>query len=244
MYCPYCKAEISDDSSSCSKCDKNLVLIKNESEYTCSQCGNDIPVDALYCWKCGEAFELSDDQVSKVQTKIYIPPPSRSLRANKKIVDENVCKTCTNHFIIGEEILLCEGCQSYYHKTCWENVGGCNQTTCKEELKLCPFCGKEIKSSALKCRHCGQYIDTYLKNKHVAKGKLKEASEALGYAIFGIFCFGIVLGPIAISKGNSALKIIDNEPGWEGRGKAKAAVILGWIVIVLWVLGLISRFAG
>ena len=72
----------------------------------------------------------------------------------------------------------------------------------------------------------------------------KEAGEALKYAIVGIFCFGIILGPIAISKAAKAKKMIAENPRLTGAGKATAAQIIGAIVIVLWVLGIIARVAG
>jgi hypothetical protein len=72
----------------------------------------------------------------------------------------------------------------------------------------------------------------------------KEAGEALTYAIIGIFCFGIILGPIAISKANKAKKKIEADPRLTGSGKATAATTIGIIVIVLWVVGMIARLAS
>ncbi len=53
----------------------------------------------------------------------------------------------------------------------------------------------------------------------IPKGPVKEASEALTYALIGIFCFGIILGPIAISKGSKALNIINEDPGMKEGGR-------------------------
>ncbi|MGZ4808120.1 MAG: hypothetical protein ACXVJO_01940 [Thermoanaerobaculia bacterium] len=68
-----------------------------------------------------------------------------------------------------------------------------------------------------------------------------EAAEALKYAIIGIFCFGIILEPIAISKALKAKKMIAANPNLTGEGKANAALIIGIIGLVLWVLGIIAR---
>jgi len=72
----------------------------------------------------------------------------------------------------------------------------------------------------------------------------KEAGEALKYAIIGIFCFGIILEPIAISKALKAKKMLDTNPRLTGSGKATAALIIGIISLLLWVLGLIGKFAS
>lgn len=69
----------------------------------------------------------------------------------------------------------------------------------------------------------------------------KEANEALTYAIIGIFCFGIILEPIALSKAAKAKKMIDMNPRLLGSGKVMAARIIACIALVLWVIGLIYR---
>jgi len=71
-----------------------------------------------------------------------------------------------------------------------------------------------------------------------------EANEALKYAIIGIFCLGIILGPIAISKGLKAKKMIAMNPRLAGSGKATAAIVIASIALVLWGLGMIARISN
>lgn len=71
----------------------------------------------------------------------------------------------------------------------------------------------------------------------------KEANEALTYSIVGIFCFGIILEPIAISKALKARKMMQLNPRLSGSGKATAALIIGIVALVLWVIGMIGRFS-
>jgi hypothetical protein len=68
-----------------------------------------------------------------------------------------------------------------------------------------------------------------------------EASEALKYAIIGIFCFGIILEPIAISKAAQAKKMIKANPNLTGEGKATAAMIIGIVGLLLWVVSIFMR---
>ena len=70
-----------------------------------------------------------------------------------------------------------------------------------------------------------------------------EAGEALKYAIIGIFCFGFILGPVAIFKAIAAKKVLAEDPSLAGSGKATAALIIGIIVTVLNVLGILAKVA-
>jgi hypothetical protein len=72
----------------------------------------------------------------------------------------------------------------------------------------------------------------------------KEASEALKYALLGIFCFGIVLEPMAITKALAARRLIQEDPTLSGAGKANAALVLGCAILALWVLGMVSKVTG
>ena len=71
----------------------------------------------------------------------------------------------------------------------------------------------------------------------------KEAGQALTYAIVGLFCFGIILEPIAIAKALKAKKMMTLNPNLTGSGKATAALVIAIVGLALWVLGLIVRLA-
>ena len=72
-----------------------------------------------------------------------------------------------------------------------------------------------------------------------------RGTTVLVLGIIGIFCFGIILGPIAAVMGKRALDEIDANPGaYTNRGQVQAGMILGIVAIVLWVVGLIVRVAA
>lgn len=72
----------------------------------------------------------------------------------------------------------------------------------------------------------------------------KEANEALKYAIIGLFCFGIILEPIAISKALKARKMMEANPNLTGSGRATAALIIAVIGLLLWVAGIFARISA
>ena len=68
-----------------------------------------------------------------------------------------------------------------------------------------------------------------------------EAAEALKYAIFGLFCCGLILGPIAISKGVGARRAIQSDPSLTGEAKANIAIMLGIVALLMWAVNTIAR---
>ncbi len=206
----------------------------------CPRCGLTNPASAITC-DCGYRLKALPAEESTVVRREL--PEATSLKANMTIVEEEACKICGEGFTFGDDIKQCGRCRSFFHSKCWEKEDGCNQPGCKEETKKCPRCGKEIKKSALKCRYCGQYVDQVLEERLKPKPEPKEASTALTYSIISIFCFGFILGPLAIAKGVKALNMIQMDPEHKGRGKAIAGITIGSISTLLNILGFIARIS-
>ena len=135
----------------------------------------------------------------------------------------------------------------------------------------CPTCNTQNPAFAEKCSNCGlnlQWERKQQKRKEDEQRKQQErelagregstqaeigaaltkergrklAGEALTAAIVGILFCGIFLEPYAIHKARQAKSILS--PGEEGRGKADAAEILGWILVVVWVLAMIVTLSN
>src|SRR5258708_2181920 len=125
-------------------------------------------------------------------------------------------------------------CKNHPEVTAEDRCSGCAEPFCRDCLvemhgqKYCASC----KVLALK----GQPPVV-----EEATIPCKEANEALTYAIVGIFCFGIILEPIALVKASKARKMIAMNPRLEGSGKVTAATIIASIMFVLWVIGLFVR---
>jgi hypothetical protein len=77
-----------------------------------------------------------------------------------------------------------------------------------------------------------------------AKETSPAAKEALKYALVGLLCCGIILGPLAFVKGTEAKKEIARNPRLTGEGIATAAQVIGVIEFLLNILGIFARVAG
>lgn len=70
-----------------------------------------------------------------------------------------------------------------------------------------------------------------------------SAQKAMIAGIVGVLCC-VILGIFAIIWGNAAKKEIAASGGTlGGDGKATAGVVLGWISIVLWAIGIVANVA-
>ncbi len=120
---------------------------------------------------------------------------------------------------------------------CMNHPGAEATATCQGCLKaFCADCVVDLRGQVF-CGKC--------KNRQVRtttqSGNFTLPSEALKYAIIGIFCFGIILEPIAIIKASQALSQIGRDPSLPGKGTAIAALVVGIAMLVLWIIGIIVR---
>ncbi len=109
---------------------------------------------------------------------------------------------------------------------------------------FCPDCLVDIQGQ----RYCGECKVMALRDgppplPEDQTRECVEAGQALKYAIIGIFCFGMILGPVAIVKALKAKRMIEEDPRLSGSGKATAALWIGIVVFFLWALGMVAKFA-
>ncbi len=71
-----------------------------------------------------------------------------------------------------------------------------------------------------------------------------QATASIIVGIFGLFCFGIILGPFAIYRGTKALNLIQQYGiGQEHATKATVGRAIGIVVLALWLIGIPVRLA-
>jgi len=124
-------------------------------------------------------------------------------------------------------------CATHPDRAASDRCAGCAEP-------FCPNCLVEVQGR----KFCGQCKVLAIQGKGpvlAVTGTCKEAKEALQFAIIGLFCFGIVLEPIAISKALKAKKVIAEDPSLGGSGMATAALVIAVIGLGLWVLGIIAQ---
>lgn len=107
---------------------------------------------------------------------------------------------------------------------------------------FCPSCLVEMEGQ----NYCGTCKFLAIKGRplpEVVTIPCVEAREALAYSIFGVFCFGIIIEPIAILKAIRAKNNIAADPRLTGSGKVIAASIISVICLLLTLLGMVKIFS-
>jgi hypothetical protein len=114
------------------------------------------------------------------------------------------------------------------------SVGAC--AGCAE-----PFCARCLVTvrGATYCKACKSMAVSGVTSQSVAL--CADAKTALGLAFLSLFCFGFVLGPVAIAKASGARRQIGNNPALGGAGWANAATVVGIFGLAFSLLGFATR---
>jgi len=101
---------------------------------------------------------------------------------------------------------------------------------------FCANCGKDLSPQAPACPQCG--------HPTVARGATSRTPD--GYAIASLACAigGLTVIPLigsilGVVLGGVARKRIQQDPSLDGDALAKAGVIIGWVGLALWILGIL-----
>ena len=107
-----------------------------------------------------------------------------------------------------------------------------------EDTKQCPYCKGEVPKAAIKCRHCGEFLEKppgrpgpQFAPETGGTPSNSVATVALVFGIIGL-CFPL-LGIVALICGIIGLSNAGKYPTKPGQGPALAGIILGAIGIVM-----------
>jgi ribosomal protein L40E len=130
------KAGEEEESETEEKEDEKKETAVVEGEFECTECGADVPGDAVVCPKCGEAFE-EEEKVAELVNKD---------------ADEFECTECGAD--VPGDADVCPSCGESFDD---EEGTEAKET---EGTYMCSKCGADVPEGAAECPNCGESFDT------------------------------------------------------------------------------------
>lgn len=140
----------------------------------CSECKTNNPDNAIFCRGCGK----------KIETEEISP-----IIETKKEAERGICQNCGTKN--PEDALFCNECGNKINELGEQNLKIPNRKYPSDLDTKCPYCNKRIKSGVLKCKYCGEWVNS--KRNHLYEENL-EFSYVLPLThliLFSIVTLGI-----------------------------------------------------
>jgi hypothetical protein len=107
----------------------------------------------------------------------------------------------------------------------------------EQDTKQCPFCGGEIKKVAIKCRHCGKFLneDSVQKTNETISVNISDTAKYLKGLLLCVLGIGIAVLLIWILFHDSPSVIRNKENFWYGQYLSAGqlhALLLIWLTQV------------
>lgn len=222
-------------------------MAKNKRVLVCNNCGgvyelkiDESPDDFTVC-ECGGSLKYVEKFENSINsTKTLEDTPSDTLEfcpecGTPKKSYSKFCKICGKEFKAPENPsgkLKCKNC-GFINEVNADFCQECGSTlkTSHPSIKLCPYCGEEINSKAIKCKHCGEWLD-----KGVAK-KNKSNVESFGNIDWSLINWkAIIIGEFSLIFLNYVMYTTLTGPG----GLVFVIVFFASMIIPMIITGFIS----